>query len=171
MNNLLKNHIVVDGLNKISGYDFIMFIVAIILIIGAVSAATIKLYKFVERYRKTRNELEEKNGMLKTHSNAIKDLTEDSISMKNNIEVINNKMDDLHEIITNLITEQNTREMATLKDRIRQSYSYYNQKKEWSSMEKESLEGLIKSYENCGGENSFVHSIVEKEMYNWKVID
>ena len=39
------------------------------------------------------------------------------------------------------------------------------------SMEKEALEGLIKQYEEHGGKNSFVHSIVEPEMQKWKVID
>ena len=35
----------------------------------------------------------------------------------------------------------------------------------------ETLEGLIKTYEDYGGKNSFVHSLVQKEMYTWEHID
>lgn len=170
MNSLLKNDLIIGGLSKISGYNFVMFVATIILIIGTISTGTMKLYKFIEKYRKNRNELEDEKGAIVKHTASIEELTKDSISMKHNIEVINDKMDDLHDMLINLTTEQNARELATLKDRIRQAYSYYNQKKEWNSMEKESLEDLIKSYEVCGGKNSFVHSVVEKEMYNWKII-
>ena len=38
-------------------------------------------------------------------------------------------------------------------------------------MEKEALEGLIEEYEAAGGENSFVHSKVQKEMYTWTLVE
>ena len=33
------------------------------------------------------------------------------------------------------------------------------------------LEDLIEEYEAAGGENSFVHSLVQKEMYAWEKIE
>lgn len=73
-----------------------------------------------------------------------------------------------------IVAEQHksdVREMNKLKDTIRQAYSTYHREHQWNSMEKEAMEGLIASYESCGGNNSFVHSIVQKEMYTWEVID
>lgn len=66
--------------------------------------------------------------------------------------------------------KENARKMAELKDKISQSYRYYHAKKEITSMEFESLDGLIKAYELYNN-NSFVHSIVEKERWTWKIVD
>ena len=38
-------------------------------------------------------------------------------------------------------------------------------------MEIEVLEGLISTYEDYGGQNSFVHSVVQKEMYTWERVN
>lgn len=66
--------------------------------------------------------------------------------------------------------KQNERVQAELKDKIGDSYRHYHEIGKINDMELEALEGLIKSYENHGGENSFVHSIVQKEMYTWEQI-
>lgn len=171
MDSLLKNEFVSGNLKNMSAYNLVLIIIAIILIIGLVIGITIKLYNVVERYRKARNSIEEKDNIIDKHTKNIQELKQDSLAMKDNIKTINEKIDTLYDTLIKINENQNEREMANLKDRIRQSYSYYNNKKEWNSMERESLEGLIQSYENCGGENSFVHSVVEKEMYNWKIID
>ena len=60
---------------------------------------------------------------------------------------------------------------AELKDKIGQSYRYYHDIKKINDIEMETLEGLIKTYEDYGGKNSFVHSLVQKEMYTWEHID
>ena len=62
-------------------------------------------------------------------------------------------------------------ERARLKDRIAQAYRYYHEKKEWTQMDKDAFNDLIKSYELAGGKNSFVHSICEPESCTWKIID
>lgn len=65
----------------------------------------------------------------------------------------------------------NKRVQSDIKERIAQSYRRYDKSKEISRMELEALEDLIDTYESFGGENSFVHSIVQKEMYTWEVIE
>ena len=67
--------------------------------------------------------------------------------------------------------KSNKREQAKLKDKIGQSYRYYHNVKKINDIEMEALEGLIASYEDCGGTNSFVHSLVQKEMYTWEKVD
>ena len=67
--------------------------------------------------------------------------------------------------------KQNKRVQADIKARIAQLYRKYDNVKKISHMELESLEDLIETYENYGGQNSFVHSIVQKEMYTWEETD
>lgn len=64
----------------------------------------------------------------------------------------------------------NKRVQSDIKERIAQSYRRYNKTKQISRMELEALEDLIDTYESFGGENSFVHSVVQKEMYTWEKI-
>ena len=61
-------------------------------------------------------------------------------------------------------------EAAVLKDRIAQMYRYINKKGSITSMEKESIEDLIKAYSRYSS-NSFVHSVIEPALYNLPVID
>lgn len=66
---------------------------------------------------------------------------------------------------------ENERVQAELKDKISDSYRRYHEKQQINEMEFEALKGLIKTYEAYGGENSFVHSKVEPEMYTWEQIE
>lgn len=65
--------------------------------------------------------------------------------------------------------KNNKRVRAELKDKIRMAYQVYHNRGYWNDMEKESLEDLIAEYESHKGKNSFVHSVVEKEMYTWEI--
>lgn len=56
---------------------------------------------------------------------------------------------------------------AEMKDKIAERYRRYHAKGEINDMEYEALEDLIEEYESAGGENSFVHSVVQKEMPTW----
>lgn len=65
----------------------------------------------------------------------------------------------------------NKRVQSDIKERIAQSYRRYNISKKISRMELEALEDLIETYESYGGTNSFIHSVVQKEMYTWEVTE
>ena len=67
--------------------------------------------------------------------------------------------------------KQNQRVQSDIKERIAKSYRRYSVDKKITRMELESLEDLIATYESHGGDNSFVHSVVQKEMYTWEVKD
>ena len=60
---------------------------------------------------------------------------------------------------------------AEMKDKISQLYRYYHEKQEWNDMEREAFNDLIDEYEDAGGKNSFVHSVVQPESYLWKVVE
>ena len=67
--------------------------------------------------------------------------------------------------------KQNKRIRAELKDKIANSYQRYHDTKKISKIELEALEGLIEEYEASDGKNSFVHSLVQKEMYTWEKVE
>lgn len=93
-----------------------------------------------------------------------KELTDAIQAVSDQLQALKNQIDDSEKA-------QKKRVRAELKDRIGQAYRYYNQLGSWNSMEKEALEGLIEEYEAAGGENSFVHSKVQKEMYTWTLVE
>ena len=76
----------------------------------------------------------------------------------------------LSDQVKNLDQKNNMNEAARLKDRIAQGYRYFSERGEWTRLDKESMEALIEAYSQYS-ENSFVHSVVEKELYKWKIID
>ena len=79
------------------------------------------------------------------------------------------KVDDICKKLIDMEEKENKRVQSEIKERIAQSYRQYNETKQISYMELEALEDLIETYEAHGGENSFVHSVVQKEMYTWEV--
>ena len=78
-------------------------------------------------------------------------------------------------VVANMIIEMQARvdetNRAKLKDRIREAYAEHHPTQKISKMEREALEDLIKSYELAGGTNSFVHTLVEPELYTWELVD
>lgn len=93
-----------------------------------------------------------------------KELTDAIQTLSDQLQALKNQLDALE-------VAQNKRDRAKLKDRIGQAYRYYTARGWWNPIEKESLEGLIEEYEAAGGENSFVHSRVQKEMYTWTLVE
>lgn len=104
---------------------------------------------------------------------------EQSIEIRNNlddkIEKMLNKIEELQKNTNSRFEEledrNNKRVRAELKDKIGDSYRYYHSKGKINDIELEALEDLIEAYEDAKGENSFVHSLVQKEMYTWEKID
>lgn len=61
-------------------------------------------------------------------------------------------------------------EAARIKDRVAQAYRYYHATGKITVMEKEALEENIKAYSQYS-DNSFIHSVVEKELPTWDIVD
>ena len=96
-------------------------------------------------------------------------LTQQSISN------LSQKIDKMQETTDRRFAEneekQNKRVRNEIKDQVSRIYIKCHANKKVSDMEIETLEGLIESYEDHKGENSFVHSIVQKEMYTWERVN
>ena len=117
----------------------------------------------------TKSSLEKKKSeeSLKRLENKVEEIN----LIKQDINTIGNKVDTLTEVITVMQEKDNINKRANLKDRISQSYRYYHERQCWNTMEKEAFDDLIRSYEDAGGKNSFVHTICEPESNTWKLID
>lgn len=66
--------------------------------------------------------------------------------------------------------KQDARVRAELKDKISHLYRVYRHRGEITQIELETLEELISTYYNHGG-NGYIKSIVEPELYNLKIVD
>ena len=104
-----------------------------------------------------------------------KELTDAQNRLSESISDISKKIDDMKRNTDERFMESerknNKRIRAELKDKISQSYRYYHELEKINDMELEALEDLIEEYEEADGKNSFVHSVVQKEMYAWEKID
>lgn len=154
-------------------FDFregFLFIAALIIV------AVFLIQKFdwvIERLgiKSKRQMAEEKQDM------DIKILKEHAENTDTNIDKILAGMETLQESIqgvsdqVKILQEKNDlNEAARLKDRIAEAYRYWHERGEWTARDKESMEDMIKAYSQYS-KNSFVHSVVEKEMPQWKIID
>lgn len=114
-----------------------------------------KIYTNLSKYRGKSQEIQEK--------------------IFNSINDLSTKIDDLKQSTNDRFSaneeKENKRVQSEIKDKIAQLYRQYNATKTISEMEFEALEDLIETYEAHGGENSFVHSVVQKEMYTWKKVE
>ena len=103
-----------------------------------------------------------------------KELTDAQNKLSESLSDISRKIDDMQRNTDERFMESerknNKRIRAELKDKISQSYRYYHSLGKINDMELEALEDLIEEYESADGKNSFVHSVVQKEMYTWEKI-
>lgn len=103
--------------------------------------------------------------------NIQKQLTEKQDNTVQSLLNITDKLDSLAHDIQDMQNKEDFKERSKLKDRISQSYRYFNKEKKWNAMDKEAFNDLIRAYEASGGSNSFVHSVCEPESLTWEIID
>jgi len=182
-----------DAINLLLKQDITSLILGIFIIMSAVIAMFSIIGKFSEIIGKPMLWIRKKNQdhelLMQTiqnlttlqhkHEHDVNESNSHDKILQDNISNINKKVDSLSTSIFEMRKIQDEDKLAEYKDKIGDSYRYYNERKYsdetpvpyWNHMEKESLEGLISQYEAHGGKNSFVHSVVEPEMQTWKVID
>lgn len=133
-------------------------------IITAISTISIKISKGLEKYRELRNGSDEKDALI---NKTICDVGK----LKTDMSDVKQKVDDL---LIMLQTEQEKRlkrDRAKFKKDIKEIYQKCNVTKTITHMDMNTLEDLIEEYEAAGGRNSFVHTIVQQEMYVWDEVD
>ena len=132
--------------------------------ITAIGASFIKGYKALEKYRKLRNDSEEKDALIDKTIN-------DVDKLKTDMADVIQKVDNLLIMLQTERDERLKRDRAKLKKDIKEIYQKCNITKTITHMDINTLEDLIEEYEAAGGKNSFVHTTVQKEMYTWEEVD
>lgn len=165
------NSMIVEHLQQLSAYEFILKIIIIFVAMSVGIGLAYKTWKLLEHYRKAVNLFEEKKELLKKHDYAIQQLKKVDSSLSNEMKAIDAKVDNITNKLDNMQEKNDSRERARIKSRISVLYRHFHEAQAWNSMEKEAMEELIASYEECGGENSFIHVVVQQEMYTWQIVD
>ena len=128
------------------------------------------LNNYIEESRKDRKALHDEMTTYSTNRiNDRKQSIEIQKELKGSQSEITDKVDRISNKLDEMEKKENKRVQSEIKERIAQSYREYKKTKKITAEELEALEDLIETYENHGGENSFVHSLVQKEMYTWEV--
>lgn len=112
---------------------------------------------------KMSREEREQAEAIKTLQGGFEDIKNDQVELMAYVK-------ELQKSVSCMQQKSDMNEAARLKDRIGQSYRFHHSTRTINSMEKETLKDLIEAYSQFS-DNSFVHSIVEKEMETWEITD
>lgn len=139
--------------------------------VGALIGFGVKSWKFMT---KIHDDQKEKAEQLQKICEDIQVLKEDSVDTKELINVLTEQQRLFSARQDEIESQNKTRAMNELRDRLLQSYRYYtNQEKNpmlaWSEMEKEAFDELFSDYEKMGG-NGFMHSTVQPAMAKLTVV-
>lgn len=168
-------------LNAVKLVDVVVTSALFIALITIIATQRKKIKEIFETWRKKKNFEENAVTLISKNQKKIDYLEETMTKARQqSIEIRAKMYDDLGEvkgnvkqIITTLDSMQKREKAskrADIKNKIERIYRECNAVEMITDMQFETLKELIEDYERHGGENSFIHSVVQKEMYDWKII-
>ena len=168
-------------LNAVKLVDVVVTSALFIVIISILITQRKKLKEVFEVWRKKKNFEENAVTLISKNQKKIDYLEKTMTKARQQSIEIRAKMyddlgevkDDVKSIITTLDVMQERAEASKrtdIKDKIERIYRECNEAEMITDMQFETLKELIEDYERHGGTNSFIHSVVQKEMYDWKII-
>lgn len=176
-------------INTVKVFDLIVTTALFALIGGTLIKQRKNIKDFLEGWRKKRNfedsiadsiqSLHERNEELNTKIDSLEKIVDDHREVSKNVRKeiyadISNVSNDIKTLIDRVETmneKEALSKRANIKSKIEKLYRECSESKLCTDMQLETLKDLIEDYERYGGHNSFVHSLVEKEMYTWDVIE
>mgnify|MGYP003293556124 CR=1 FL=1 len=126
------------------------------------------LHQEMKQY--SENRIKDREQSLKIQKELIDAQAKISKSVQGLVDKVDEFKIDTNERFDSNEEKENKRVRAELKNSISGLYRHHHSTGEINDIELETLEDLIEEYEAAGGENSFVHSLVQKEMYAWKKV-
>lgn len=183
---------VMELLHEVSGAELLIAILLIIALCVLVLTQKEKLSKHLNKWRTEKNEEEDFHALVYELKNSIEKLSkevkenqenrdkellhyrDDSRKIRDEMyKVMNNQSDSIRELKETVlqIQEKNSEtKRAEIKEKIERIYRECTHEQVCTEMQFESLKDLIEQYEKHGGDNSFVHTTVQPEMYKWQVV-
>lgn len=161
--------------------DVVVTVLLLATVIGVLATQRKKIHEALEHWRKKRN-------FEDTIMDSIKGLEESDRKMQERIDVVWHTMElaretsreirdemysdikDISAKLDDMEKKNNLSKQAELKSRIEKLYRECHANKVCTDTAFETLKDLIADYERHGGHNSFVHSLVQPEMYMWERI-
>lgn len=183
---------ILELLEEVSGADLLFAIFLVFALCVLFITQKEKISKYLNKWRKTKNEEEDFRSLVYTLKDSIEELSKEVKQNQKNRDaellkyrddskfirdemyrVINGQAKDIKDL-TKSVKEMQEKDSKTrraeLKEKIEKLYSECHPHMKCTDMQLEVLKELIEEYEEHGGINSFVHSTVEKEMYQWEII-
>ena len=179
-------------LTEVTLYDLIWAIILLSTFILIIVSQKKKISKWLDKWRKDKNKEEDFNQLVYDLKDAIDQLSkkvqknqderdkellkyrDDSRKIRDEMyKIMNGQSEDIKSLTkaVNIMQEKQSKtKRAELKEKIERIYRECSPTQTCTDMALETLRELIEEYEEHGGTNSFVHSIVEPEMYEWKVV-
>lgn len=156
---------------------FFWIVLVVVILIGM----NFLLKKYVKPIVEYFEDLNERAVKIKEIDNEITILKENQLrnsekykaadeELQKEIKKVTEKINVIAQMIIDMQKRIDESNIAKLKDRIREIYAEHHRSQIITKMELETLEGLIDDYTAAGG-NSFVHSTVTPELFNWQVVD
>lgn len=187
------NKSIIELLERVSGADLLFTILLIIALAILLITQKQKISNLLNKWRKNKNDEEDFHSLVYEMKNSIETLSkvvkqnqenrdkellqyrDDSRKIRDKMyEVMNRQSESIEKLKETVLEIQRINSETTkaeIKERIERIYRECTHEQACTEMQLEALRDLIVEYERHGGDNSFVHSIVEKEMYHWDVVN
>lgn len=183
---------IMELLEKVSALDLLFAVILVVVLSITLATQKKKINKWLNKWRKDKNEEEDFHSLVYSLRDSVKELSDrvekqqkdrddellkyrdDSRKIREKIyESMNKQSEGLKELTKTVlqIQEKNSKtKRAEIKEKIERIYRECSPTQTCTDMAFETLRDLIEEYEEHGGDNSFVHSTVQKEMYKWKQV-
>ena len=179
-------------LEKVSAVDLLYAIILIIALTVLFATQKKKITKWMNKWRKDKNEEEDFHSLVFSLKDSIEELGKkvDQNQKNRDAELLKYREDskkirdemykemrehskgieNLKETVLQIQEKNSKTKRAEIKEKIERIYRECSPTQTCTDMAFETLRDLIEEYEEHGGDNSFVHSTVQKEMYKWKQV-
>ena len=164
------NKSILELLEEVSGTDLLFTLFLIIAIGVLIITQKEKIMKHLNKWRCSKNEDEDFHALVYELKNSIETLSSEVKHNQETMNVQSESIAELKDIVIKMQEKNSETKRAEIKEKIERIYRECTGDQVCTEMQLESLKGLIEQYEKHGGDNSFVHTIVQPEMYKWEVV-
>ena len=161
---------IMELLEEVSGAD-LLFALFLIIALGVILFMQKgKISKHLNKWRKTKNEDEDFHALVYELKNSIETLSKEVKQNQETMNVQSESIAELKDIVIKMQEKNSETKRAEIKEKIERIYRECTHEQICTEMQFESLKDLIEQYEKHGGDNSFVHTTVQPEMYKWQIV-
>lgn len=161
---------IMELLEEVSGAD-LLFALFLIIALGVILITQKgKISKHLNKWRNTKNEEEDFHALVYELKNSIETLSKEVKQNQETMNVQATNIAELKDIVIKMQEKNSETKRAEIKEKIERIYRECINEQICTEMQFESLKDLIEQYEKHGGDNSFVHTTVQPEMYKWQIV-